>query len=198
MTHKNPELRASGVVKSTSNEQLLSVTKDVPAVQVSQSKAEPKFALEGNKWVIENQVNNKTIVVDQADLKHIVYIYNCNNCTVQIKNKVNAVVVDSSKKTGILIDSVVSSLDLINCKSVQAQITGKAPTATIEKTDGCHLYLSRDCLDIEIFTSKSSEMNVSMPGKTDQDDFIEKAIAEQFKTHIKDGTLVTVPVEHKG
>jgi adenylyl cyclase-associated protein len=154
--------------------------------------------LEGNKWVVENHDNNKSIVIEQPDLKHVVYIYGCTNSTIQIKGKVNAVVVDGCKKTAVVVESVVSSVDLVNCKSVQAQILGKAPTATIEKTDGCLLYLSRECLDIEIFSSKSSEMNVSIPGKTEKDDFIEKAIVEQYKTVVKGDSLVTVPVEHKG
>lgn len=97
-------------------------------------------------------------------------------------------------------ESVVSSLDIVNCKSAQAQILGKAPTTVIDKTDGLVLFLSRECLDIEIFTAKSSELNVSTPGKTDNDDYVERALPEQLKTTIdaKTGAMSTVVVEHKG
>ena len=37
------------------------------------------------------------------------------------------------------------------------------PTVSIDKTDGCMIYLSKDSLDCEIVTSKSSEMNVLVP-----------------------------------
>ena len=68
----------------------------------------------------------------------------------------------------------------------------------MDKTDGLQLFLSRECLDIEVFSAKSSEMNISIPGKTDQDDFVECAIPEQFKTVIKGAKIETCVVEHKG
>ena len=37
------------------------------------------------------------------------------------------------------------------------------PSVSIDKTDGCIIYLSNECLDAEIVTAKSSEMNVSVP-----------------------------------
>lgn len=42
---------------------------------------------------------------------------------------------------------------------------GKVPTISINKTDGCHVYLSSDSLKCEIISAKSSEMNVLVPGK---------------------------------
>jgi adenylyl cyclase-associated protein len=51
----------------------------------------PKLALEGNKWVVENYTNDNSIVIDKTELRHVVYIFNCTNCTIQVKGKVNAV-----------------------------------------------------------------------------------------------------------
>ncbi|KAJ3047457.1 F-actin-capping protein subunit alpha [Rhizophlyctis rosea] len=217
MTHKNPELRASSVVKGA----------DAPAPAPAKTfgggaapKAPPKFALEGNKWVVENQVNNQNIVIDQTELKHVVYIYNCQGSTIQIKGKVNAVTLgkhsptnhkslyfpqltfstrkqpDGSKKVGLLVENVVSTVDIVNCKSAQIQITGKAPTVVVDKTDGLQIYLSKAAADVEILSAKSSEMNVLLEGK--DGDYDEKPLAEQFKTTIVNGALVTVAVEHKG
>lgn len=45
------------------------------------------------------------------------------------------------------------------------QVLGKIPTISINKTDGCHVYLSQDSLSCEIVSAKSSEMNVLVPGK---------------------------------
>lgn len=41
---------------------------------------------------------------------------------------------------------------------------GKVPTISINKTDGCHVYLSKDSLSCEIVSAKSSEMNILVPG----------------------------------
>ncbi len=43
------------------------------------------------------------------------------------------------------------------------QAMGKVPTISINKTEGCHVYLSKDSLDCEIVSAKSSEMNVLIP-----------------------------------
>lgn len=37
------------------------------------------------------------------------------------------------------------------------------PTISIDKTDGCQMYLCKDSLEVEIVSSKSSEMNVMIP-----------------------------------
>jgi hypothetical protein len=42
-------------------------------------------------------------------------------------------------------------------------VLGKVPTISIDKTDGCQMYLSPESLDVEIISSKSSEMNVLVP-----------------------------------
>lgn len=57
----------------------------------SAPKGPPKLALEGNKWVVENYNGNNDIVIDQTEIKHTVYIYNCQNSTVKVMGKVNAI-----------------------------------------------------------------------------------------------------------
>lgn len=48
-------------------------------------------------------------------------------------------------------------------KCVYMQVLGNVPTISIDKTDGCQVYLSDKSLDVEIVSSKSSEMNVLIP-----------------------------------
>ena len=43
------------------------------------------------------------------------------------------------------------------------------PTISVEKTDGCQMYLSKDSLQTAIISAKSSEMNVLIPNG---DDFV--------------------------
>jgi adenylyl cyclase-associated protein len=80
---------------------------------------------------------------------------------------------------------------------MKAQVIERVPTFQIEKTDGCHIYLSPTSLDTEIITSKSSEMSLNVP--YGDGEYKEYPIAEQFKTHFQDGKhLVTVPNESAG
>lgn len=63
------------------------------------------------------------------------------------------------------------------------QTLGTLPTISIQKTDGCQVYLSNDSLNAEIVTSKSSEMNVLAP-IGDDGDFV--------SYFIKAGTLLRI------
>lgn len=156
----------------------------------------PVFARDGKKWLIENQKNNTNLVVDGADMNNVVYVFKCINSTVTVKNKINSIVMDSCKKSSVVFDSLVSSAEFINCQSVQMQVLGKVPTITIDKTDGCQMYLSKDSLSTEIVTSKSSELNVMIP-KPDGD-YSEHPIPEQFKTTVGAKGLNTVIIEASG
>ena len=55
---------------------------------------------------------------------------------VQVKGKVNAISMDQCTKTGLVFEDVVSSCELVNSSSVQAQVTGTVPTFAIDKCDG--------------------------------------------------------------
>ena len=49
--------------------------------------------------------------------------------------------------------------------SLSHQVIGKCPTVSIDKTDGCQVYLSKDSLHCVIVSAKSSEMNILIPEK---------------------------------
>ena len=175
------------------------------AVPAAKSKAAapaarpPKLELsQGRKWLVEHQVDNKAIVIDNCSPVMSVYVYNCKGSVIQIKGKVNNIVLDKCHKTGIVFTDVVASFEAVNCQSVQVQTTGKCPTFAVDKTDGFHLYLSEHCLDASITTAKSSEMNVTVPAQKENDDPVEIPIPEQFITTYKTGKLVTLAVEHAG
>ena len=46
------------------------------------------------------------------------------------------------------------------------QVMHQLPTLSIDKTDGCQVYLSKDSVNCEIITAKSSEMNILIPDKS--------------------------------
>ena len=43
------------------------------------------------------------------------------------------------------------------------QVMGGVPTISVEKTDGCQMYLSQHSLHTHLITAQSSEMNVLIP-----------------------------------
>ena len=72
----------------------------------------------------------------------------------------------------------------------------QVPTITIEKTDGCQVYLSKESLHTEIISAKSSEMNILIP--KEDGEFSECPVPEQFKTLIQGMKLVTTCTEKAG
>ncbi|KAL4424859.1 hypothetical protein ABPG77_011109 [Micractinium sp. CCAP 211/92] len=154
---------------------------------------------QGRKWVVENQLGNREIVIDQTEPKQTVYIFNCSASTIQVRGKVNAITMDKCSRTGLLFDQVVATCELVNCAGVEVQCTGAVPTVAVDKCDGCQLYLPRRSLEsTDITTAKSSEVNVVVPGATGDAEPVESAIPEQFVTRYRSGRWVTEPVAHSG
>merc|ERR1712109_8720 len=183
-THKNPGLRGSAPIPAKEKK---SVSPPKYGASTAPQKP-PKLGLEGKKWVVEFQRNNSGLVIEECEVNQSLYVYKCDGSTIQVKGKVNNIILDSCKKTAVVFKSVVSSCEFINCQSVQMQVLESVPTISVEKTDGCQMYLSKGEKP-EIITAKSSEMNVIIP--TDDDDYVEQPIPEQFKTIIKGTKLDT-------
>ncbi|KGL91453.1 Adenylyl cyclase-associated protein 1, partial [Charadrius vociferus] len=197
-THKNPALKnQGGPVRSGPKP----FTAPKPACNANPSpKTSPKapalLELEGKKWRVENQENATNLVISDTELKQVAYVFKCTNSTLQIKGKINSITLDNCKKLGLVFDDVVGIVEIINSRDVKVQVMGKVPTISINKTDGCHVYLSKNSLDCEIVSAKSSEMNVLIP--TEGGDFTEFPVPEQFKTVWNGQKLVTTVTEIAG
>ncbi|EOB06115.1 Adenylyl cyclase-associated protein 1, partial [Anas platyrhynchos] len=197
-THKNPALKnQGGPIRSGPKP----FTAPKPACSANPSqKASPKqpalLELEGKKWRVENHENATNLVISDTELKQVAYVFKCTNSTLQIKGKINSITLDNCKKLGLVFDDVVGIVEIINSRDVKVQVMGKVPTISINKTDGCHVYLSKNSLDCEIVSAKSSEMNVLIP--TEGGDFTEFPVPEQFKTVWNGQKLVTTVTEIAG
>ncbi|KAM7352016.1 adenylyl cyclase-associated protein 1 [Cochliomyia hominivorax] len=190
-THKNPTLR-TGPAPFKAPTQIGSTSK-TPAAPVVK---DPVFTRDGKKWLIEYQKNNNGLLVENAEMNNVVYMFKCEGSVLTVKGKVNNIVLDSCKKCSLVFDSVVASIEFVNCQSVQMQVLGFVPTISIDKTDGCQMYLSKESLGVEIVSSKSSEMNIMLP--EEGGDYTELPVPEQFKTTISGKTLKTVCVDSLG
>jgi len=191
-TSNRPDSEKSSVVKAVEPK----VEKAATGAKAAGKTMPPKFALEGNKWTVEFQNGARDLVISDTEAKQTLYIYKCQNTTVQVKGKINAITLDSCSRTSVVFESLVSTMDVVNCNSVECQVTGKVPSISVDKTSGIQLYIGKDALDTEIFTSKSDQMNVLIPGATPDDDLVEIAIPEQYHTTIKGGKLITEPNSH--
>mmetsp|Transcript_107022 Transcript_107022/g.303279 ORF Transcript_107022/g.303279 Transcript_107022/m.303279 type:complete len:500 (-) Transcript_107022:125-1624(-) len=149
-------------------------------------KGPPKKALERDyNWMIENYDGDHSLTIDEIDAKQLVCVMNCRNCTLRLSSKVKNICVDSCEKVAVICADVLSSVEMVNSNKVQVQTTGKVNSFAVDKCDGVMIWLSKESLGAEIVTSKSSEMNVTIPQEGgDESDVVELPIPEQFVTTI--------------
>jgi len=139
----------------------------------------------GTNWVIENFENEPNITIDEVEKHQLVLIINCKNCTLRLPKKVKNVSVDGCLKVNVIVDDVISSVEMVNSDRCQVQTTGKVNSFAIDKCNGVNVFLSKDSLQADIVSSKSSEMNVTIPDPNGEEgDQIEMPIPEQFVTKI--------------
>lgn len=179
-THKNPSLRAECTQVRTGPKPFES-SSPRPAASATVARTKPAvLELQGKKWIVEYQNGAKDLMISETEPKQVVYAFNCKDSTLQVKGKVNAITIDACKKMSMVFDDVVGIVEIINCDSVKVQVMGKVPTISINKTDGCQVYLSKDSINCHVISAKSSEMNVLIP--KDDGEFDEFALPEQYKT----------------
>ncbi|KAK7518173.1 adenylyl cyclase-associated protein [Phyllosticta citriasiana] len=204
-THKNPSLRASTVVPERSDS--LSARSKSPAPpgkkpkpDAFRAKKPEKKVLDGNKWIIENFDNPPAPIEIEATIVQSILISRCKNTTIRIIGKANAISIDNSVRASIILDSLVSAVDVIKCPNFALQVLGTLPTIMLDQVDGAAVYLSRESLNTEVFTSKCTSVNVNLPPREgDEDgDYAEMPIPEQVRSFVRNGKLVSEIVEHAG
>ncbi|KAF2435576.1 hypothetical protein EJ08DRAFT_580564 [Tothia fuscella] len=206
MTHKNPNLRTSAVVPERSNSGSSIGRSNSPGAppgkkpkpESLRTKKPPKKELDGSKWIIENFETPSSPIEIQAEQNHSILITKCKGAIIRVNGKANAISIDNCTKTSMILDSLVSSLDVIKCPSFALQVIDTIPTVLLDQVDGAQIYLSKESLNTDIFTSKCSSINVNLPPETEDDDYKESPIPEQFRSFIKGGKLITEIVEHAG
>ena len=137
-------------------------------------------------------------MLENVEISHSIFIYHCKNVVIQVKGKCNAISISECSKTSLVAESLVSSIDIIKSPSFAIQVIHKIPTILVDSCDGGTVYISKESLDVEILTSKTSALNVFVAEAGEDGDFAERPVPEQMKHSIKDGMLVSEVVVHKG
>merc|ERR1719334_1265435 len=177
--------------------------KKVAAKKKRKKFGDPQTKFMGGRWMVENyEAEAGLILLDKANLKSNVFISMCEEMTVQVPGKVKAVTIDSCVKGRVFVQDVVSTVEVVNCKSVMVvvQKDGKVPSFAIDKSESPQIILSRSAYEAnpDIYSSNVTAMNVEVPGATDDDDNKEYPVPEQFLTKIdpKTGVMTTSPTSH--
>lgn len=200
MTHKNPELR-----KGTPNEGVKKPTPPKKPSSLSSSSSVPtkkpaKMELiDGSKWIVENytkaDLNGQELLTIDADMHHSIFIGNCEGIALQVKGKANAISVSNTKSVAMIVDSLISGVELIKSNKFGLQVLGTVVDISTDQCDEGTIYLSQESVDndTQIYTSSTNALNINV---LKDGDFVELPAPEQFKHSIKNGKLVSEVVEH--
>lgn len=107
-----------------------------------------KYESHGFKWSVQDYIEGVT-TVEVADPKQSVYIYNCAAATIDIKGKGKSVILDGCKKTQVLLDEMISSVEVVNSVGVKVQVSIEINTSLIHL-----IILGRPRTKVRLITSK--------------------------------------------
>eukprot|EP00013_Stygamoeba_regulata_P023153 CAMPEP_0177653068 /NCGR_PEP_ID=MMETSP0447-20121125/13512_1 /TAXON_ID=0 /ORGANISM="Stygamoeba regulata, Strain BSH-02190019" /LENGTH=157 /DNA_ID=CAMNT_0019156447 /DNA_START=47 /DNA_END=520 /DNA_ORIENTATION=- len=153
-----------------------------------------KCELSGKKWIVENYKGKKDLVIENPETSQSVYVYNLQDCVLQVKGKVSSICVDKCKKSGVVYPKTVASCEIVNSANLQVQ--GSSPSYTVDKSESVTLFLNKDDSAAEIYTSGST-VNLTVIEDPEKDPQ-EIPIPSQFVTKNVKGKWVTAPTDHVG
>ncbi|TQS32500.1 hypothetical protein Golomagni_07181, partial [Golovinomyces magnicellulatus] len=200
MTHKNPALRSSSTVADEGNSRAKSPAPGKkPKPESMRIKKPSKKVLEGNKWTIENFEKEAQPIEIEASLTHSILISRCNNTTIIIKGKANQVTIENSNRLSLVVDSLVSTVDVVKAQNFALQVMGTIPTVMLDQTDGAQIYFSKESMETKIFHSKSDGINLNVISGADED-YKEVPLPSQMCSYFdaKKNDLVNEIVAHAG
>lgn len=198
MTHKNPSLRASSTVSDASRGKSPAPGKK-PKPESMRAKKPPVKSFEGNKWTIENYEKEANPIEIEASLSHSILISRCNNTTIVVKGKANAVTIDNTNRLNLIVDTLVSSVDVVKSQNFALQVLGTIPTVMIDSVDGAQVYFSKESTATKIIHSKSAGINLNVISGPD-DDYVEVPLPGQISSYYdpEKQALVDEIVSHAG
>lgn len=126
-------------------------------------------------------------------------ISRCNNTIILVKGKANQITVENSSRLSLVIDTLVSTVDVVKAQNFALQVFGAIPTVLLDQVDGAQIYLSKGSTDAKLFTSKSDGINLNVVSGLD-DDFKEVPLPAQICSYYDEGKgeLVSEIVGHAG
>lgn len=135
----------------------------------------------------------------EATMAHSILISRCNNTTVIVRGKANQVTIENSTRLSLIVDSLVSTVDVVKASNFALQVLGTIPTVMLDQVDGAQVYFSKDSTNTRVFTSKSAGINLNIISGPD-DDYKELALPSQICSYFDEekGDLVNEIVDHAG
>lgn len=115
-----------------------------------------------------------------------------------MRGKANAVTVENTSRLSLIVDQLISSVDVVKSQNFALQVLGTIPTVLLDQIDGAQIYFSKESSQTRVFHSKSAGINLNVIGE--DDDYKELALPSQICSYYdtKKRALVDEIVSHAG
>jgi adenylyl cyclase-associated protein len=109
------------------------------------------------------------------------------------------VTIENTQRLSLVIDSLVSSVDVVKSSNFALQVMGSIPTVMLDQLDGAQIYLSKESISTRLFSSKSAGINLNVIAG-DEDDYKEVPLPGQICSYYDEekGDMVNEIVDHAG
>lgn len=116
-----------------------------------------------------------------------------------MKGKANAVTIENSSRLSLIVESLVSTVDVIKSQNFALQVLGAVPAVLMDSIDGAQIYFSKESTGTKIYSSKSSGINLNVISGEDED-YKEVPLPSQICSYFDEGKgdLVNEIVSHSG
>ena len=107
--------------------------------------------------------------------------------------------VENSTRLSLVVDSLVSTVDVVKAQNFALQVMGSIPTVMLDQIDGAQIYFSKESTSTKVFTSKSAGINLNVISGEDED-YKEVPLPSQICSYFDEakGDLVNEIVAHAG
>lgn len=140
-----------------------------------------------------------------VSLSHSVLISKCNNTTIILKGKANAVTVENTNRLSLVVQSLVSTVDVVKSQNFALQVLETIPTVLLDQVDGAQIYLSKESAATRVYSSKSASINLNViapgaGGEDGEEDYKEIPLPSQICSWYEEekGEVVNEIVSHSG
>lgn len=164
-----------------------------------------EITLEGNRYYLRKEEatqSKATHSLKPENIGQALSVEDCKGSTISIEGKLTSVVMDNSCRTTLLLmEPLVSGLELLGCRNCTLRLMNTIPTIVLDDCEAIQIYLAvQDSRSVRILSTKCTEINVLVPGdeQMGQDEWIEMSIPTQFSTSLQGSSLKTEPVKHVG
>eukprot|EP00036_Acanthoecidae_sp_10tr_P007722 CAMPEP_0182920620 /NCGR_PEP_ID=MMETSP0105_2-20130417/3602_1 /TAXON_ID=81532 ORGANISM="Acanthoeca-like sp., Strain 10tr" /NCGR_SAMPLE_ID=MMETSP0105_2 /ASSEMBLY_ACC=CAM_ASM_000205 /LENGTH=169 /DNA_ID=CAMNT_0025058047 /DNA_START=33 /DNA_END=542 /DNA_ORIENTATION=- len=125
------------------------------------------------------------IIEDGVTLKHGIFVGKCTGqgLAIVVKGKIKNLTVSGCDSIGVVVDQVVTTVEVINCKKVSVQATEQAGSWVVDKSDRTTIYAPEKSIKdkLVLVSCMSTSTNVMHPDEKGEDT-VENPVPDQIQS----------------